>query len=124
MQVRGLAHPEHWQGPQGALFDRFGAVKASPMAAYKLLRQGESVLLFPGGGREARLTFPLPKHCFFWPVQSFWNSVRVLQAHPSMQGLLDGLIDCSQTGLEHVGLLQGLLQAVHCECRGSHRDMA
>ena len=22
------------------------------MAAYKLLRQGESVLLFPGGGRE------------------------------------------------------------------------
>ncbi len=50
--MRGLAHPEHWQGPQGQLFDRFGAVKASPMAAYKLLRQGESVLLFPGGGRE------------------------------------------------------------------------
>ena len=25
------------------------------MAAYKLLRQGESVLLFPGGGREVRL---------------------------------------------------------------------
>lgn len=53
-QMRGLAHPEHWQGPQGALFERFGAVKASPMAAYKLLRQGESVLLFPGGGREVR----------------------------------------------------------------------
>ena len=54
LQVRGLAHPEHWQGPQGALFDRFGAVKASPLAAYKLLRQRESVLLFPGGGREVR----------------------------------------------------------------------
>ena len=52
VQARGLAHPEHWQGPQGALFERFGAVKASPMAAYKLLRGGESVLLFPGGGRE------------------------------------------------------------------------
>ena len=52
LQARGLAHPEHWQGPQGQLFERFGAVKASPMAAYKLLRQGESVLLFPGGGRE------------------------------------------------------------------------
>lgn len=51
-KVRGLAHPEHWQGPQGALFNRFGAVKASPLAAYKLLRQRESVLLFPGGGRE------------------------------------------------------------------------
>ena len=29
-----------------------GAVKASPMAAYKLLKDGEAVLLFPGGGRE------------------------------------------------------------------------
>ena len=63
-QVRGLAHPEHWQGPQGQLFDRFGAVKASPMAAYKLLRQGESVLLFPGGGREVWLTCLQPKHHF------------------------------------------------------------
>ena len=56
MQARGLAHPEHWLGPQGQLFERFGAVKASPMAAYKLLRQGESVLLFPGGGREVHFT--------------------------------------------------------------------
>ena len=64
VQVRGLAHPEHWQGPQGQLFDRFGAVKASPMAAYKLLRQGESVLLFPGGGREVCLIWPQLKHCF------------------------------------------------------------
>ncbi len=53
-QVRGLAHPAHWQGPQGALFERFGAVKATPRAVFKLLQSGEAVLLFPGGGREAR----------------------------------------------------------------------
>ena len=54
MQVRGLAHPGHWKGPLGPIFEAFGAVKASPMSAYKLLKEGEAVLLFPGGGREVR----------------------------------------------------------------------
>ncbi len=55
MQVRGLAHRAHWSGlPTGQFFERFGAVPASPRAAYKLLKQGDSVLLFPGGGREVR----------------------------------------------------------------------
>lgn len=51
-QVRGLAHPSHWKGPLGGLFESFGAVKASPRSAYRLLKAGEAVLLFPGGGRE------------------------------------------------------------------------
>ena len=50
--MRGLAHRGHWQGPLGPFFERFGAVKASPMAAYRLLNQGEAVLLYPGGGKE------------------------------------------------------------------------
>lgn len=50
--MRGLAHPGHWKGPLGPIFEAFGAVKASPMSAYKLLKEGEAVLLFPGGGRE------------------------------------------------------------------------
>ena len=57
-QVRGLAHTAHWQGPQGALFERFGAVKATPRAAFRLLQSGEAVLLFPGGGREVRARIP------------------------------------------------------------------
>lgn len=52
--MRGLAHPAHWKGPMGDLFQRFGAVKASPMEMYRLLKEGESVLLFPGGAREVR----------------------------------------------------------------------
>ena len=52
-QVRGLAHEAHWQGPQGAFFERYGAVKANPRAAFRLLQAGEAVLLFPGGGRCA-----------------------------------------------------------------------
>ena len=68
--MRGLAHPAHWQGPQGALFERFGAVKATPRAAFRLLQSGEAVLLFPGGGREARShTQGIP--CWCWgPHQS------------------------------------------------------
>ena len=54
LQVRGLAHKHHWLGPLGGFFERFGAVKASPLAAYKLLRDGHAVLLFPGGAAEVR----------------------------------------------------------------------
>ena len=55
VQVRGLAHRGHWQGPLGPFFERFGAVRASPLAAYRLLSQGEAVLLYPGGGKEVGL---------------------------------------------------------------------
>ena len=39
-------------GPVGAVFERFGAVKAGPFTAARLLRDREALLLFPGGGRE------------------------------------------------------------------------
>ena len=58
VQARGLAHKAHWRGPQGAFFQRFGAVKASPLAAFKLLRDGHAVLLFPGGAAEV----PAPQY--------------------------------------------------------------
>lgn len=51
-KVRGLAHPGHWNTPLGPIFESLGAVQASPMAAYRLLRKSEAVLLFPGGSRE------------------------------------------------------------------------
>ncbi|KAG2447181.1 hypothetical protein HYH02_007924 [Chlamydomonas schloesseri] len=51
-RVRGLAHPGHWAGPFGKWFESFGSVKASPMAAFRLLRAREKVLLFPGGAKE------------------------------------------------------------------------
>lgn len=46
-----MAHPGHWAGPFGKWFEQFGAVKASPMAAFRLLKGGEKVLLFPGGAK-------------------------------------------------------------------------
>ncbi|KAI5081027.1 hypothetical protein GOP47_0004210, partial [Adiantum capillus-veneris] len=51
-RCRGLAHPGHWRTFVGPLFERYGHVKATKRAAYKLLRAKEHVLLFPGGARE------------------------------------------------------------------------
>eukprot|EP00879_Flechtneria_rotunda_P011456 GHRR01011969.1.p1 GENE.GHRR01011969.1~~GHRR01011969.1.p1 ORF type:complete len:750 (+),score=309.75 GHRR01011969.1:1187-3436(+) len=51
-KVKGLAHPGHWNSPLGSFFEQFGAVKAGPMTAYKLLKGRQQVLLFPGGARE------------------------------------------------------------------------
>ena len=51
-KTRGLADPAHWDGPVGAFFEQFGAVRATPLACYKLLRDKQKVLLFPGGGKE------------------------------------------------------------------------
>lgn len=50
--VRSMAHPAHWLGPMGQVFERFGGVKATPFTAYRLLKAGEHLLLFPGGGDE------------------------------------------------------------------------
>ncbi|CAK9229154.1 unnamed protein product [Sphagnum troendelagicum] len=50
--ARGLAHPAHWSSGVGPVFERYGNVKSSKFAAYRLLKEGESVLLFPGGARE------------------------------------------------------------------------
>jgi hypothetical protein len=42
-KVKGLAHPGHWAGPLGPFFEQFGAVKAGPMTAYKLLKAKQQV---------------------------------------------------------------------------------
>ena len=61
-KVRGLAHPGHWKTPLGPIFESLGAVQASPMAAYRLLRNSEAVLLFPGGSREVILIISNKTH--------------------------------------------------------------
>ena len=54
IKARGLAHKSHFDtgSPLGAVFKRFGAVAASPRSAFRLLAEGEAVLLFPGGAAE------------------------------------------------------------------------
>ena len=51
--ARGLAYPGAMRRGGAPQFERFGAVPVSPRNIFKLLQQGEMVLLFPGGVREA-----------------------------------------------------------------------
>jgi len=55
-------------------FQTFGAVPVSPRNIFKLLQQGEMVLLFPGGVREA-LHGPGEAYKLFWPSKT--DFVRV-----------------------------------------------
>eukprot|EP00850_Spirogloea_muscicola_P018168 SM000163S02336 [mRNA] locus=s163:244518:250584:- [translate_table: standard] len=52
LTLRGLADPLHWATPFGELLASYGAVVASPRNCFKLLQEGECVLLYPGGGKE------------------------------------------------------------------------
>eukprot|EP00955_Chlamydomonas_euryale_P103976 365535-Chlamydomonas_euryale.AAC.12 len=52
-RMRGLAHPGHWRGPLGPVFDSLGAVPASPMSAFRLLKSNEKVC---GTGKDAAAT--------------------------------------------------------------------
>ena len=73
--ARGLAHPSVFQqgsnanGGMGNLISNFGAVPVSPRNMFKLLRNGEVLLLFPGGVREA-LKKSGEDYELFWPDEA------------------------------------------------------
>lgn len=54
--LTGLADPDHWKTPLGPFFETFGAVPANAMSAYRALRAGKSVLLFPGALPRPKVT--------------------------------------------------------------------
>lgn len=89
--VRGLAHPMIFAGQapgmgpsaqgqgqgrgqgrgQGAgsqtnIYSKFGAVEVSPFSYYEMLKRNETILLFPGGAREA-LHGKDEAYQLFWP---------------------------------------------------------
>ncbi|KAG5189677.1 alpha/beta-hydrolase [Tribonema minus] len=75
---RGLGHPAIFDGraqpgPLGTfvrdVFSAFGAVPVSGKNLFKLLRQKEAVLLFPGGAREA-YHLRGEENQLFWPDKS------------------------------------------------------
>lgn len=66
---RGLAHPIIFAGADTGIsnfLQTYGAVKVGPTSYFRLLRSGESVLLFPGGVREAYKN-KNEEYQLFWP---------------------------------------------------------
>lgn len=73
--IRGLAHPivfanddtSDANSPFGpSLFKRFGAVEVSPSSIFELMKGNATILLYPGGAREA-LHGKNEKFTLFWP---------------------------------------------------------
>jgi pimeloyl-ACP methyl ester carboxylesterase len=84
--LRGLAHPgvvlrdyegDHQPDPaNGDLLRLFGAVPSYGRTMYKLLQQGNSTLLYPGGTREA-LHRKGEAYKLFWPERSEFVQMAV-----------------------------------------------
>lgn len=78
IMIRGLAHPmlfetkmeeDLQESTLSDLFRNFGAVPVSGETMFKLLKNGYSALLYPGGAREA-LHRKGETHEIFWPERS------------------------------------------------------
>lgn len=78
LMVRGLGHPvlfdtqfegELQEPGMSDLYRAFGAVPVSSKAMFKILKNGQSLLLYPGGAREA-LHRKGEAHKLFWPERS------------------------------------------------------
>ncbi|KAK9819759.1 hypothetical protein WJX72_002051 [[Myrmecia] bisecta] len=79
MMLRGLAHPvvfggmqlpeEQGQGAFSNLMTTFGAVPVGGRNFFRLLQQGEAVMLFPGGVREA-YKGKGEAYQLFWPARA------------------------------------------------------
>lgn len=93
--IRGMAHPLifNQSSPLTDAMVKFGAVKVSPMSFYQLLKNNETVLLFPGGAREA-LHKKGEEYKLFWPERT--DFVR-------MAGMLDAIIvPFAAVGMENI----------------------
>jgi pimeloyl-ACP methyl ester carboxylesterase len=93
--VRGLAHPVLFSDTDSArsggmgdpnmreMFQTFGAVKVSPAAIFELLQRNETVLLFPGGVKEA-YHLKGEQYKLLWPEKT--------DGFVRMAGMFDALI--------------------------------
>ena len=85
-RVLGLAHPKVWMGypPLADLASRTGAIPYHPRLALAALEQGESLLVYPGGGQDtfrptgtaaASISPAAPASCA-WPSGTTCRSCR------------------------------------------------
>ncbi|CAN5707613.1 lysophospholipid acyltransferase family protein [soil metagenome] len=91
-QVRTLADRRLGQarGPQAALFTAYGAVVGSPENAGRLMRDNQTVLVFPGGGREMP-KFKGEEYTLRWDDRYGFARVAVEHGYPIIPaGLVGG----------------------------------
>ncbi|XP_024533756.1 acyltransferase-like protein At1g54570, chloroplastic isoform X1 [Selaginella moellendorffii] len=90
-KCRTLAHPGHWMSAVGTFFEKYGCVKANKFEAYRVLKEGQHVLLFPGGAREVCKRKQGEEYKLFWkPTTDFVRMAIRLNAIIVPFGALGG----------------------------------
>ena len=101
------------RGPAGDLFAAYGAVVGAPETARELMRHNETVLVFPGGGREMA-KFKGEEHTLRWQGRSGFARLSVENNYPIVPVGLAGGDDVYQSMTTREGrwgrLSQGLTE--------------
>ena len=101
------------RGPAGDLFAAYGAVVGAPETARELMRHNETILVFPGGGREIP-KFKGEEHTLRWQGRSGFARLSVENNYPIVPVGLAGGDDVYQSMTTREGrwgrLSQGLTE--------------
>jgi 1-acyl-sn-glycerol-3-phosphate acyltransferase len=109
-------------GIQGDLLAAFGGVLGHPETAAELMRHGETVLVFPGGGREMS-KFKGEEYRLKWDGRSGFARVAIANDYPIVPVGLVGGDDVYRSLATRDGLLGKLSQALSSRLTGEP-DMA
>jgi hypothetical protein len=122
--VRPLAERRMGQmrGAAGDLFAAYGAVVGAPETARELMRHNETILVFPGGGREIA-KFKGEEHTLRWQGRSGFARVSVENNYPIVPVALAGADDVYQSLITREGRWGQLSQRL-AEKLAGRADMA
>jgi 1-acyl-sn-glycerol-3-phosphate acyltransferase len=90
-------------GVAGDLFAAYGAVVGSPETARELMRHNETVLVFPGGGREIA-KFKGEEHTVRWQGRAGFARLSVENSYPIVPVALVGADDVYKSLITREGL--------------------
>jgi 1-acyl-sn-glycerol-3-phosphate acyltransferase len=123
-RVRPLAVRDmgRMRGPAGDLVAAYGAVVGAPETARELMRHNETILVFPGGGREIA-KFKGEEHTLRWQGRSGFARLSVENNYPIVPVGLVGGDDIYQSLTTREGRWGRLSQALTAKLSG-RTDMA
>jgi 1-acyl-sn-glycerol-3-phosphate acyltransferase len=109
-------------GPMGDVLAACGAVVGSPESARELMRHNETILVFPGGGREIA-KFKGEENTLRWQGRAGFSRVSVENNYPIVPVALLGGDEVYQSLITRTGLL-GRLSLTVSEKLSGKKDMA
>jgi len=106
------------KGPAKDLLDAYGGVVGHPDSARELMQHNETVLVFPGGGREIA-KFKGEEYQLRWEGRSGFARVAIENGYPIAPVALVGGDDVYQSAITRDGRLGQLMQGLSKRITGS-----